>query len=109
MTETLRKCSTDLRLSNIEVEQAGFLTYEHEGTPADFVYTRNALHHLPDFWKALALTRIAAMLKPSGVLRLRDLVFSVRRANSQPSSIDGLTQPLKKKPSAGHAQSSNST
>ena len=38
--------------------------------------TRNALHHLPDFWKALALTRIAQMLRRGGVLLLRDLVFS---------------------------------
>ena len=40
------------------------------------VYSRNALHHLPDFWKAVALTRIAGFLAPGGVLRLRDLVYS---------------------------------
>jgi hypothetical protein len=40
------------------------------------VYTRNALHHLPDFWKTVALTRIAGFLVPGGVLRLRDLVYS---------------------------------
>ena len=56
--------------------KAGFLTYEHSGDPADFVYSRNALHHLPDFWKAVALRRVAALLVPGGVLRLRDLVFS---------------------------------
>jgi hypothetical protein len=39
------------------------------------VYTRHALHQLPDFWKALALDRIARMLRPGGVLRLRDLIF----------------------------------
>jgi SAM-dependent methyltransferase len=39
------------------------------------VYTRNALHQLPDFWKALALDRIARMLRPGGVLRLRDLIY----------------------------------
>jgi SAM-dependent methyltransferase len=62
--------------SNVEGVHAGFLTYEHTGAPADFVYTRNALHHLPDFWKAVALTRIASILRPRGVLRLRDLVYS---------------------------------
>ncbi len=61
---------------NVECVQAGFLTYEHQGEPADFVYSRHALHHLPDFWKALALTRIAATLKLGGVLLLRDIVFS---------------------------------
>jgi len=37
---------------------------------------RNALHHLPDFWKGIALNRIAALLAPGGTLQLRDLVFS---------------------------------
>jgi hypothetical protein len=31
---------------------------------------------LPDFWKALALERIATLVKPGGILRLRDLVFA---------------------------------
>ena len=31
---------------------------------------------MPDFWKAIALVRIAAILKPGGVLYLRDLVYS---------------------------------
>jgi SAM-dependent methyltransferase len=62
--------------ANISVVQAGFLSYEHQGEPVDFVYSRHALHHLPDFWKALALQRISANLKPGGVLYLRDLVYS---------------------------------
>lgn len=65
-----------LGLTNIEFVQAGFLTYAHEGGLVDFVYTRNALHHLPDFWKCVALERLALTLKPGGVLRLRDIVFS---------------------------------
>jgi SAM-dependent methyltransferase len=62
-------------LTNLERVRAGFLTYEHTGTPADAVVTRNALHQLPDFWKVMALERIAGLLRPGGVLRLRDLVF----------------------------------
>jgi hypothetical protein len=38
------------------------------------VYTRNALHQLPDFWKAVALDLVGQMLRPGGVLRLRDLL-----------------------------------
>jgi ubiquinone/menaquinone biosynthesis C-methylase UbiE len=63
-------------LTNVRCVEAGFLSYEHEGAPAVAVYSRNALHHLPDFWKAVALTRIAGFLAPGGILRLRDLVFS---------------------------------
>lgn len=61
--------------SNIEVVQAGFLTYEHQGSPADFVYSRYALHHLPDAWKAMALTRLQRMLAPGGTFRLWDVVY----------------------------------
>ena len=28
------------------------------------VYCRNVLHHLPDFWKGVALQRIAGLLAP---------------------------------------------
>jgi ubiquinone/menaquinone biosynthesis C-methylase UbiE len=62
-------------LSNLEYVRAGFLTYQHSGPPADAVYTRNALHQLPDFWKAVALDRIARMLRPGGVLRVHDLIY----------------------------------
>lgn len=65
-----------LGATNVETERAGFLTYDHRDELADFVYSRNALHHLPDFWKALALVRVAAMLRPGGIFYLRDLVFA---------------------------------
>lgn len=63
-------------IGNVEPVLAGFLTYDQGGDPADAVYTRNALHQLPDLWKAVALRRIAAILRPDGLLHLRDLVFS---------------------------------
>ena len=69
-------------VANIECVRAGFLSYEHAGPPADAVYTRNALHQLPDFWKGIALDRIARLLRPGGVLRLRDLVFDFTPAQA---------------------------
>jgi SAM-dependent methyltransferase len=83
MLEVLQRHVAGARLTNVECVEAGFLTYEHEGPPADVVYTRNALHHLPDFWKVVALDRVAKMLRPGGILRLRDLVFDF-----QPSDAD---------------------
>lgn len=76
-----------LGLTNVVTERAGFLSYEHQGPPADFVYSRNALHHLPDFWKGIALARIAALLRPGGVLLLRDLVY-----NFDPAEADGAVE-----------------
>ncbi|HEU0025985.1 MAG TPA: class I SAM-dependent methyltransferase [Ktedonobacterales bacterium] len=76
MLAILGEKAEQLGVRNVERVQAGFLSYEHRGAPADFVYSRHALHHLSDFWKALALARIAALLRPGGVLLLRDLIFS---------------------------------
>jgi hypothetical protein len=62
---------------------AGFLSYQHEGAPVDGVYTRNALHQLPDFWKALALERIAEMIRAGGVLRVRDLIYDFQPSEAE--------------------------
>jgi SAM-dependent methyltransferase len=71
-----------MRARGVAAVHAGFLTYEHEGEPPDAVFTRNALHHLPDFWKAIALDRIARMLRPRGVLLLSDIVYSFAPAEA---------------------------
>jgi ubiquinone/menaquinone biosynthesis C-methylase UbiE len=68
---------------NVEIARGGFLTYEHSGPPADLVYTRYALHHLPDFWKAVALGRLADMLRPGGVLRLWDVVYGFEPSDAE--------------------------
>jgi SAM-dependent methyltransferase len=65
-----------MRDRGIEAVEGGFLTYEHADGNVDLVHSRNALHHLPDFWKAVALDRVAQMLKPGGALLLQDIVYS---------------------------------
>jgi ubiquinone/menaquinone biosynthesis C-methylase UbiE len=82
MLAVLRERVAEAGLPNVEYVRGGFLSYEHTGAPADAVYTRNALHQLPDFWKALALERIASLLRPGGVLRLRDLIFDFQPAEA---------------------------
>lgn len=61
--------------ANIEFHLAGFLTYEHAAAPVDAVVTTFALHHLPDFWKGIALKRIKDMLKPGGQFYLHDVIM----------------------------------
>ncbi len=75
MTAALRARVATSGLDNVTVVDAGFLSYEHRGEPADFIFTRNALHQVPDFWKAVALDRMAAIVRPGGTLRVRDLIF----------------------------------
>lgn len=60
---------------NIEFHHAGFLTYEHRNSPVDAVVTTFAFHHLPDFWKGIALKRMNGMLKPGGQLYIHDVVL----------------------------------
>ncbi|WP_431929440.1 methyltransferase domain-containing protein [Amycolatopsis tucumanensis] len=79
-------------LPNVECVQAGFLTYEHRGEPADAVFTRHALHQLPDFWKAIALHRIAGMLRPGGLLRLRDLIYDFQPGETESALRDWFDQ-----------------
>nr|MBP7602308.1 class I SAM-dependent methyltransferase [Spirochaetota bacterium] len=59
---------------------AGFLGYNHDGPPPVAVVSQLALHHLPDFWKLIALTRIHDLLAPGGRFFLRDVVFAVQPA-----------------------------
>ena len=89
-----------LRARGIEAVQAGFLTYRHSGDPPDAVMTRNALHHLPDFWKVVALSRIAAMLRAGGLLFLHDLVFSFDPADA-PSVIQRWLEAAPTDPAQG--------
>lgn len=63
-------------LGNIETHCAGFLSYKHKGDPVDAIVSVVALHHLPDFWKAVALKRMYNMLKPGGKLYLFDVIFA---------------------------------
>jgi 2-polyprenyl-3-methyl-5-hydroxy-6-metoxy-1,4-benzoquinol methylase len=64
-------------LGNVTVVRSGLLGYVHDGPPVAGVFCRNVLHQVPDFWKGIALDRSATMLRPSGVLRLHDLVYDV--------------------------------
>lgn len=83
MLTALRTKAGLAKVRNLEVVQAGFLTYQHQGPPADLVYSRYALHHLPDFWKAVALARIRRMLRPGALFRLWDAVYSFDPAESE--------------------------
>jgi SAM-dependent methyltransferase len=92
------------RSDAVEWVEAGFLTYDHAGDPPQLVHSRNALHHLPDFWKGIALARIHDLLAPGGVLVLHDLVYDFEPAESDrriegwltgaaPAPEEGWTRP----------------
>jgi len=59
----------------IRAQPAGFLSFAYQPDSYDLIVSEFALHHLPDFWKAVALSRIFAALKPGANFYLRDIVF----------------------------------
>jgi len=65
-----------LGCDNLTFQQAGFLSFDAPEGVFDLITAKNALHHLPDFWKAMAFSRIYATLKPGGRLYIRDVMFS---------------------------------
>ena len=83
MLDRLVERAVERDLDNIEPVRAGFLSYVHQGAPADVVFTRNVLHQLPDFWKGVALSRLAGSTAPGGLLWLKDLEYAF-----EPSEAD---------------------
>jgi SAM-dependent methyltransferase len=59
----------------IRTQSAGLLSFAYEPASYDLIVSEFTLHHLPDFWKAVALSRIFAALKPGANFYLRDIVF----------------------------------
>jgi ubiquinone/menaquinone biosynthesis C-methylase UbiE len=76
MLEYARKKSGKAGLTNIEFINGGFL---NRGLPADSydaVISQLALHHLPEFWKSVAIDNICRVLKAKGVFYLLDSILS---------------------------------
>lgn len=80
MIERAKTKAIQAKASNIEFHHAGFLTYEHNDHPVDAIVTIFAFHHLPDFWKGIALKRLNRMLKPGGQLYIHDVVMDEANA-----------------------------
>lgn len=95
-----QKAKTAGVFDRIQFHHHGFLTYEHDTPPVDFIITKSALHHLPDFWKMVALLRMALMLKDGGMLYLRDAIFSFDPADYR-LRINAWIERVAKPPGAG--------
>lgn len=65
----------DTDINNIEFINAGFLSYNHNAEQVDLLTTKFAFHHLPDFWKQIALMKMNKMIKLGGSLHIFDVVF----------------------------------
>lgn len=82
-------------VSGIRFHHAGFLTYEPPPEAAEILTSTFAFHHLPDFWKGIALKRMHRMLKPGGQLYLHDVVLE------ETGALDNIQAFIDKQAEAG--------
>ena len=67
--------ATKHNISNIEFVHSGFLNFKTSKETIDYVTTTFSFHHLPDYWKGIALENIYKMLKGGGVLYIKDVII----------------------------------
>jgi SAM-dependent methyltransferase len=71
------------RKAPVRTQSAGLLSFSYQPESYDLIVSEFTLHHLPDFWKAVAMSRIYRALKPGASFYLRDIVYV-----SMPDAID---------------------
>jgi len=113
MLDAARRRATRLGVGNLSFHHAGFLTLDLPPGSVDAVTSTFALHHLPDFWKGVALGRTAACLGPGGRFHLCDVVLpaeeplsAIRRFVEAQASRGGEEL---REDAAGHFRSEHST
>jgi putative AdoMet-dependent methyltransferase len=94
MLNILKNKAEEQKIRNIETHSAGFLTYIHEGDQVDKMITKAALHHLPDFWKSVALLKMADIIKKSGKLYFFDVIFTFHPKDHE-SAIENLINTMR--------------
>ena len=71
------------RRAAIRTRSTGLLSFAYEPNSYDLIVSEFTLHHLPDFWKAVAMSRIYRALKPGATFYLRDIVYA-----SMPDAVE---------------------
>ncbi|MCC7551339.1 MAG: class I SAM-dependent methyltransferase [Methanobacterium sp.] len=95
MLDVLENKAKKQNINNIETYHAGFLTYNHKGQgKVDKIVSMAALHHLPDFWKSVALFKMAEILKPGGKLYLFDVTFTFNIQDHQ-KALEGMIKTMR--------------
>lgn len=78
MINQAKKKLQNKNVDNVKFIKSGFLSYNHQSDPVDLLITKAAFHHLPDFWKQIALLKMNEMIKHKGILYIFDIVFDFK-------------------------------
>src|SRR5215475_9487125 len=60
------------RKAVVRTQPAGLLSFAYKPNSYDLIVSEFTLHHLPDFWEEVALSRILAAMKTGAEFYLRD-------------------------------------
>ena len=71
------------RKAKVATQSAGLLSFAYRAESYDLIVSEFTLHHLPDFWKAVAMSRIYRALKSGATFYLRDIVYA-----SMPDAVE---------------------
>ena len=98
---------------DITFHHSGFLTLEFEDESIDLITTTYAFHHLPDYWKGIALKRLNRMLRDGGQLYLRDVIIqeadSLSNIQEMVDQQEALGGDFLREDAEGHFRDENST
>lgn len=62
-------------VENIEFVHSGFLNFALTPQSVDYITSTFSFHHLPDFWKKVALEKMNSLLKDDGILFIKDVII----------------------------------
>lgn len=75
MLEYAKNKARNEEITNIEFYHSGFLNFDLPDNSVNFITSTFSFHHLPDFWKAVALKKLSKMLGPGGKLYIKDVIL----------------------------------
>ncbi len=83
--------------------RSGILEFDYKSNEFDVVIMRFVLHQLPDFWKQVAIDRVAKTLKPDGTFYLWDIIYSFP-SKSYETEIVGWLERAGNEPGKGYGR-----
>ena len=75
MLKYARNKAEVLHIKNIEFVNSGFLNFESDPSSIVIITTTFPFHHLPDYWKGIALKRMNQLLRPGGIQYKKDVII----------------------------------
>ena len=115
MLDILKEKAAKRSIANVECVESGMLEYLSREGKVDAFISQTAMHHLPDFWKSVAIHKMADKLNDRGRIFLADVIFSFETRKYE-ENFEGMVKEIAAKGDDGltndtklHLQEESST